>query len=562
MSDPAAPSPPPPLPPSLARGFAAGLIGGAVTVAVVTVVARVVGLGRWVVFSKTVGGGCLADAYNTANLVPNVLFEVVAGGALAGAVVPVLAGAVARSDRAAVDRTVSALLSWTLALLVPVSLLLALLARPVVRFLLGDDVDCPGAVDAGTRMLLMFTPQLICYGLAVVLGGTLQAHRRFLAAAAAPLVSSVVVIGAYLAFVALADGERAADAVPRSAEAALAVGTTLGVVAMAIAVAVPIRSAGVSVRPTLTFPPGVLPQVRRLAGAGLAVLLAQQGALVVIALLANHAGDPGALTAYVWSWAVYLVPYAVLAVPIATSAFPRLAAAAEAGEAERLARLTAGTTRAVLVAAATGAALVAAAAVPASRVFASNGGSNDPESLAAGIAAFAPGLVGYGLVAHLTRVLYAGHHARAAARAATTGWAVVVVADVALVAAVADRHTVLALGIGNAIGMTVAAGLLLVAVVHHSGRAAVAGLPRTAATALLGGLAGAAVGAPLGARFDDAGFVGGLLGTAACAALAGTVLLAVVALGDRGTFLAVRAHLRPAATPTGDDISSGGGAPR
>ncbi|HVE27348.1 MAG TPA: lipid II flippase MurJ, partial [Sporichthya sp.] len=168
-------------PPLVARGATAGLVGGALAVGVVTVLARVVGLGRWVVFSKTVGGGCLADAYNTANLLPNVLFEIVAGGALAGAVVPVLAGAVARSDREAVDRTVSALLSWTLLLLIPVSLATAAAARPAVRALLGDDTDCKGALDAGTRMLLMFTPQLVCYGAAVVLGGALQAHRRFLA---------------------------------------------------------------------------------------------------------------------------------------------------------------------------------------------------------------------------------------------------------------------------------------------------------------------------------------------------------------------------------------------
>ncbi len=538
-----------PVPPA-ARILAAGLVGGAVTVAVVTVIARVVGLGRWVVFSKTVGGGCLADAYNTANLLPNVLFEVVAGGALAGAVVPVLAGAVARSDRAAIDRTVSALLAWTLLLLVPVSLLLALAARPAVKLLLGEDVDCPGAVDAGTRMLLMFTPQLICYGLAVVLGGTLQAHRRFLAAAAAPLVSSAVVIGAYLSFVALADGERAVEAVPRSAEAALAVGTTLGVAALALTVAVPIRAVGVHVRPTLTFPAGVLPQVRALAVAGLAVLLAQQVSLLVIAWLANSSGDPGALTAYIWAWAVYLVPYAVLAVPIATSAFPRLAAAAEAGDVDLLTRLTAGTTRAVVLASAAGAAVVAAAAVPASRVFASNGGLDDPDALAGGIAAFAPGLLGFGLVAHLTRVLYADHSGRAAARAVTSGWAVVVIADIALVAALPDRQTVVALGLGNAIGMAAAGLLLLLAVVRHHGGAAVQGLIRTAGAAGVGGLAGAGLGAALGTVFDDASFVVALGGTAACAAVAGATFLAVVAAGDRDTVASLRA------LTTGDDISN------
>lgn len=532
-------------PPLVARGATAGLVGGALAVAVVTVIARVVGLGRWVVFSKTVGGGCLADAYNTANLLPNVLFEIVAGGALAGAVVPVLAGAVARSDRSAVDRTVSALLSWTLLLLIPVSLATAAAARPAVRALLGDDTDCPGAIDAGTRMLLMFTPQLVCYGAAVVLGGALQAHRRFLAAAVAPLVSSTVVIAAYLSFVALADGQRSVEAVPRSAEAALALGTTLGVAALALSVALPVRSTGVRIRPTLTFPEGVLPRVRALAAAGIAVLLAQQGTLLVIAWLANHSGDPGAMTAYTWSWAVYLVPYAVLAVPIATSTFPRLAAAEDAGDRALVSRLTASTTRAVVLASAGGAALVVAASVPVSRVFASNGGLADADALADGIAAFAPGLVGYGLVAHLTRVLYAGHHGRAAANAAVLGWALVVVSDIAVVAAVEDRHAVAALGAGNAIGMTTAGLLLLLAVARVNGAAALAGTGRTAGFAVLGAVLGAALGNRLGQAFDDAGFVAALGGTAACAAVAGVAFLAVVAAGDRATLAALTEKLRP-----------------
>lgn len=539
-------------PPPAARAFAAGLAGGALTVAVVTVVARVVGLGRWVVFSKTVGGGCLADAYNTANLLPNVLFEVVAGGALAGAVVPVLAGAVARSDRAAIDRTVSALLSWTLLLLLPVSVVTALVARPAVKALLGDDVDCAGAVDAATRMLLMFTPQLVCYGLAVVLGGTLQAHRRFLAAAVAPLVSSAVVIGAYLSFVALADGERAVAAVPRSAEAALAVGTTLGVASLALTVALPVRATGVRVRPTLTFPDGVRPRVRALAAAGIAVLLAQQVTLLVIAWLANHSGDPGALTAYTWAWAVYLVPYAVLAVPIATSTFPRLAAAADAGDRDTVARLTASTTRAVVLVSAGGAALIAAARAPIAQVFATNGGLADAGVLADGIGVFAPGLLGFGLVAHLTRVLYAGHHGRAAAGAAVTGWLLVILADVLVVAAAPDRNTVAALGAGNTVGMTAAGVLLVLAVKRAHGGVALAGLGRTAAVAVGAGVVAAELGNLVGLIFADSGFAGALAGTAASGALAALVFLALVAAGDRATL----GTLDPRRPPTTDDIRS------
>ena len=53
-------------------------------------------------------------------------------------------------------------------------------------------------------LLVMFVPQVWFYGLAVVCAGVLQAHGRFLAAAAGPLVSSLVVIGGYGLFARLA----------------------------------------------------------------------------------------------------------------------------------------------------------------------------------------------------------------------------------------------------------------------------------------------------------------------------------------------------------------------
>ena len=70
-------------------GRAAALIGS------ITVVARVVGFGRQLVFAHTVGSHCLGTAYATANQVPNIIYDIVLGGALTGAIVPVLAGAAA-----------------------------------------------------------------------------------------------------------------------------------------------------------------------------------------------------------------------------------------------------------------------------------------------------------------------------------------------------------------------------------------------------------------------------------------------------------------------------------
>ena len=56
-------------------------------------------------------------------------------------------------------------------------------------------------------MIRVFAPQVPLYGVGIVLAGVLQAHRRFLSATLAPLLSSLVVIGAYLVYGALAQGQ-------------------------------------------------------------------------------------------------------------------------------------------------------------------------------------------------------------------------------------------------------------------------------------------------------------------------------------------------------------------
>ena len=84
-----------------------GLVGAAALIAGVTVLSRVLGFGRWLVQSSTVGYGTVGSAYASANTLPNVLFEVAAGGALAGALIPVLAGPLARGLRDDVDRILS-----------------------------------------------------------------------------------------------------------------------------------------------------------------------------------------------------------------------------------------------------------------------------------------------------------------------------------------------------------------------------------------------------------------------------------------------------------------------
>ena len=249
-------------------------------IGVITVLARLVGFGRQVAFAHTVGTTCLGTAYTTANMVPNIIYDIVLGGALSSVVVPVLAGPARDAAHGAgglaaesARRISSALLTWTVLLLVPVSAALALAAHPIVTVLLSHSSGCPRTVmaDVGARMLMVFAPQVLLYGLAVVLYGILQSYRRFYGPALAPLLSSLVVIGAYAAFGAIGGeyvfGNRLHELTPL-AEYVLSVGTTLGVAALVVTAVFPARRLDLRLRPALRFPPGVGSRVRRLALAG------------------------------------------------------------------------------------------------------------------------------------------------------------------------------------------------------------------------------------------------------------------------------------------------------
>ena len=181
-----------------ARRAAQGVAGAAALIAVLTILARLAGFARTLVFTNTVGADSTGDTYLAANNVPNIVFEVVAGGALAALVVPMLAGGIATGDRDQVRRTASALLGWCLLVLTPLAILIAVFAEPIARLLLGDGDQAE--VELAARFLLVFAPQVVLYGIGIVLTGVLQAHRRFAGPALAPLLSSLLVAGAYLLF--------------------------------------------------------------------------------------------------------------------------------------------------------------------------------------------------------------------------------------------------------------------------------------------------------------------------------------------------------------------------
>jgi putative peptidoglycan lipid II flippase len=168
----------------------------------------------------------------------------------------------------------------------------------------------------------------------------------------------------------------------------------------------------------------------------------------------------------------------------------------------------------------------------------------DPQTLERALLAYAPGVVGFGLVALLSRALYASHHGRSAAAAQVVGWLVVTVCAAVLVWLLPPGWSIAGLGAASTVGLTLAAVLLCAGVARAHGRGALAGVARSVLAAALGGGAGWVAGRAVAGLLPADG-VWQSAGAAASAGAAGlAVYAAVAALADRSAVRAVADRAR------------------
>ncbi len=181
-------------------------------------------------------------------------------------------------------------------------------------------------------MLVIFAPQVVFYGLGLVSSAALQAQGRFVAAAVAPAVNNVVVIGCYLAF----------DALRGDTAPSLDLTTTELLV---LAAAAPRSPSSPSPRCRSWHCCGRPPSASRSAcrsptrpssesvstGSWAVVQVAGVLALTAAGLVIGN-GAPGGVAVYALATAVALLPYALVAGPVATAALPRLASMHQDGD--------------------------------------------------------------------------------------------------------------------------------------------------------------------------------------------------------------------------------------
>lgn len=156
----------------------AGVARATGVVALGNITSRVLGLAREIALTNLFGASGAVDALKVAITVPLAFYDLLIGGHVNSAVIPVLSEVVTRDGRAALWRLVSVLFSLVTVMLAALVLLLELFAPQIIRLAGGAGFDAQTA-QLATDLLRLTAPALISMSLFAVLSGTLYALRRF-----------------------------------------------------------------------------------------------------------------------------------------------------------------------------------------------------------------------------------------------------------------------------------------------------------------------------------------------------------------------------------------------
>ncbi|MBI2237434.1 MAG: murein biosynthesis integral membrane protein MurJ [Actinobacteria bacterium] len=293
-----------------------------------TTLSRVTGFLRLSAMAYAIGivESRITDAYNIANTTPNIIYELALGGILSSVFVPVFVEWLrGRGQEEAWD---VARRVMTIAVLVLSAIALAgILAAPLIIRLY--TVGATPAEAAATRalgsfFLRWFMPQIVFYGVGAVATGLLNAHHRFAAPMFAPILNNLIAIATFATFAVMSGPKRVRPGyvVTGPQKLILAVGTTLGVLAMTAALWPSLRRLGFRFRWRSDWRHEAVRRIAHLAKWTVVYVAVNQiGYLIVILLAAGHRGD---YSAYVGAFILFQLPHAIFAVSIFTALLPAM----------------------------------------------------------------------------------------------------------------------------------------------------------------------------------------------------------------------------------------------
>jgi putative peptidoglycan lipid II flippase len=384
--------------------------------AVGTILSRATGLVRVFALTYALGTLTLADSYNLANTIPNIIQDIILGGILSATFIPVFVHRLTtRADDEAWE-AVSAVVSITMIAIAAASIAFLVASPFIVDSImsLNHGAQAAQSRQVAKDLLYLFVPQLTCYGFISLGTALLNARRRFGAPMFTPIANNVVLIAMLLIFgTTVHHATLAGVATHRGQLLFLGLGTTAGVMAQAGCMIPSLRRAGLQLRWRPDIRHEAVHTIGRLSGWTFGLVMANQIALLVVLTLSEKVG-PGAVTAYTYAYIFFQLPYGIVAVSIMSATAPELAARWAQGDLVAF-RYRMGTgLRAMLALMIPAAAGMVVLARPLVALVAHHGAAGSTELTAQALAMLALGLPGFCVFLYAVRVLQSVQDLRSA----------------------------------------------------------------------------------------------------------------------------------------------------
>jgi len=431
----------------------ASLVKSSGIMALGTLASRVTGFLRTAVFGYALGAATLADAYNNANTLPNVVYNLALGGILTSVVVPLLVSAAKRdADRGeAYDQRMFTLGALALG---GITLVATLAAGPLVELY-------AASVHGSERSVMVvfayfFIPQIFFYGVSSLAGAILNARGHFAAPMWTPVVNNVVVIAVGLLFMITAGLNLSTATISPGQVRLLGIGTTLGIVAQTAALIPALRKVGFRWRPRFDFRKAEVTEIRRMAGWMFGYIATTQVAFLITTRVANEAAvrahhlHGSGYTDYSYAWLLFQLPYAIVGISVITALLPRMSAHAADHRYGLVSDDFSAGVRLSSVIVVPAAVVLAVLGPPLAEVLLGYGSMSfaDARYLGEVFAVFSLGLAPYMMFQLLLRVFYALHDSRTPALIGVLTMAVNIAANLAALAVLPPADVVAGLGAG------------------------------------------------------------------------------------------------------------------
>ena len=298
--------------------------------AVGTIISRITGFIGGVIMIATLGTALLADAFNVANTMPNILYNLLVGGALTAIFVPQLVRAFDDADG---GHLFASRLVTTISGILFVLVIIGVIFAPQLVYLYAPSFSTPG-FETEREIAIAFTryclPQIFFLGLFTMLGQVANARGSFAPLMWAPIANNLVVIVVFSAFL-ITWPTVSVDSITSTQIQILGWGTTAGIIVQALILVPVVKRSGIKIRPKW----GVagLGKSFSLAGWTLVyVLISQIGYLITVNVATTAAVESAkagiatgvGFTPFKNAYLIMLLPYSIVTISIVTALLPHM----------------------------------------------------------------------------------------------------------------------------------------------------------------------------------------------------------------------------------------------